>query len=95
MCIRDSTTDESDGDWLTLGRWCSFFAAKHKATGDIVRVVFDECLFYQKMNVVRGEFEGATLLDLLSEYCSDTFGDTSDKLAIYFSENFFLLTGEK
>ena len=60
-----------------------------------MRVVFDECLFYQKMNVVRGEFEGATLLDLLSEYSSDTFGDTSDKLAIYFSENFFLLTGEK
>ncbi len=46
-------TDEADGDWFTLGSWCRFFAAKHKAAGDIVRVVFNERLFDKKVNVVR------------------------------------------
>jgi hypothetical protein len=89
------TTDEADGDWLAFGNWCRFFAAKHKAAGDIVGVVFYECLLNKKVDVVRGEFEGTTLLDLLSEYGSYALGNTGDELAVYFSENLFLLTREE
>ena len=60
-----------------------------------MRVVLDECLFYKKMDVVRGEFEGTTLFDLLGKYGSDALSYTGDKLAIYFSEDFFLLTGRE
>ena len=89
------TADEADGDWLALGSWCRFFAAKHKAARDIVRVVFDERLFDKKVDVVSGEFEGTTLLDLLSEHGSNALSDTGDELAVYFSENLFLLTREE
>ena len=88
-------TDQADGNRLALGDGHGLVAPEHEAAGDIVRIVFNERFFDQKVDIVGGELEGAALFDLSGKHGADVLGHTGDELTVHFGEDVFFLAGEQ
>ena len=58
-------------------------------------VIFNERFFDEQMDIVRGQFQGSALFNLLGEHFAHALRHTADELTIHLGKNFILLTREQ
>ena len=82
-------------DTGTLQTVLALIAGKHQTLGNIVRVIFNQCLLDQQIDVVGRQLQLAALLNLTSQDFTDTFSYRGDKLLIDVGKNVFFLARQQ